>query len=52
MRFLYKSACDTRAGNSNLLGDEPGGDDDDGDGSDGVGDGGCDGGAGVKATFP
>ena len=41
MRFLYKSACDTRADNSNLLGDGPGGDD---DGSDGVG--GCDGGAG------
>ena len=43
MRFLYKSACDTRADNSNLLGDEPGGDDDDG-GSDGdAGNGGCDG---------
>ena len=49
MRFLYKSACDTRADYSNLLGDGPGGDDDDG-GSDGAGDvddGGCDGGAGV-----
>ena len=46
--FLYKSACDTRADNSNLLGDGPGGDDDNG-GSDGVVDvgyGGCDGGAG------
>ena len=42
MRFLYKSASDTRTDNSNLLGDGPGGDDDDG-GSDGVGDGGCDG---------
>ena len=46
VRFLYKSACDTRADNSNLLCDGPGGDDDD-SGSDGVGDvddGGCDGG--------
>ena len=25
--FLYKSACNTRADNSNLLGDGPGGDD-------------------------
>ena len=32
MRFLYKSACGTRADNSNVLGDGPGGDDDnDGD---------------------
>ena len=45
--FLYKSACDTRADKSNLLGDGPGGDDDYGgiDGAGDVGDGGCDGGA-------
>ena len=41
VRFLYKSACDTRADNSSLLGH-----DDDSDGVGDVGDGGCDGGAG------
>ena len=41
MRFLYKSACDTCANNSNILGDGPGG-----SGEDMVLFGGCVGGVG------
>ena len=41
--FSYKSACDTRADNSNLLGGGQGVGDVDGGGSDGVGSDGCDG---------